>query len=274
VKTFRLWLLMLVMLAAMTLTAPLGAEEISSPDARWHATTGQPSPVHGAQVDGGAINAAENAPAAPLALLLPPVIAVQPSDDQESHLCLKGVSGVVNGASNAGPLSVGEKWKLFFRQNYNPCHFARTALSAAVSQARDDLPAYGQGMEGYGKRYGAEFGDSGLGAFFGRFLLPSLLHDDPRYFRKGSGPFVSRLLHAAGGAVITRRDNGMSRPNYSNILGGFIAGGIGNLYYPENERGAGATFARGAGIAASISIGNVLKEFWPDIHDRSFKKHK
>ena len=112
--------------------------------------------------------------------------------------------------SKARALTVGEKWRLFYRQTYDPFQFITASFTAGINQADNEFPEYGQGMKGYVKRYGAGFADNSLGAFFGNFALPSLLHDDPRYFRRGSGPFVSRLLHAAGGAAITRRDNGTS----------------------------------------------------------------
>jgi hypothetical protein len=181
---------------------------------------------------------------------------------------------VVDDASTARALSVSEKFRLFYRQTYDPFQFASVAITAGISQAEDDLSGYGQGMQGYGKRYGATLADNSLGAFFGNFLLPSLLHEDPRYFRMGSGGFMHRLLHAAGSQLIAHRDNGTIGPAYGNIMGNFIGCGIGNLYYPSTDRGVGTTFERGAQVTANAMIGATLQEFWPDIHNKIFKKNK
>jgi hypothetical protein len=280
VKTFHLWLLLL---AAMAWTAPLGAEEINAPDAHWHDTATESSSVSPARGESDAPMAVQHAagdesqPVDPLAQNKPLKDPGKPSDDQESHERILGLVpafNVVNDASTARALSVREKWKFSARETFSPMHFVTTGLTAGIGQARDDFHAYGQGMEGYGKRYGAAFGDSGLNTFFGKFLLPSLLHDDPRYFRQGSGGFTSRLLHAASASIVTRRDNGTSRPNYSNMMGGFMACAVGNLYYPENERGVGTTLERGSRYAASASITAILQEFWPDIRNKLFKKKK
>jgi len=195
--------------------------------------------------------------------------------DQESHQRLLGVIpqfAIVNDPSKARPLTVREKWRLYYRQTLDPYHFVDTGIAAGISQARDTFPEYGQGMEGYGKRYGARFADGSLGGFFGRFLLPSLLHDDPRYFRKGSGSVFRRGIYAATRVLITRHDDGSNRPNYSGVSGAFIGTAFGNIYYPDSERGVGITFVRGAWIIQGAAVQNVFDEFWPDIHDKIFKK--
>ena len=280
-KTVRTWLLIL---AAITLASPLGAEEINAPDAQPQtASTGQSSNAGAA-----AGNADATAQPADQAVVQPvvsagsftpvPVVApVKPAKDQESHEKVMGILPmytVVDDASTARALSVSEKFRLFYRQTYDPFQFASVAITAGISQAEDDLSGYGQGMQGYGKRYGATLADNSLGAFFGNFLLPSLLHEDPRYFRMGSGGFMHRLLHAAGSQLIAHRDNGTIGPAYGNIMGNFIGCGIGNLYYPSTDRGVGTTFERGAQVTANAMIGATLQEFWPDIHNKIFKKNK
>lgn len=179
-----------------------------------------------------------------------------------------------NDASRERALSVGEKWKLFSGRTYDPIRIVSTGLSSAIGQAADSHSGYGQGMEGYGRRFGASYGDKTLGSFFGTFALPSLLHDDPRYFRKGSGPFLGRLMHASAATVITRRDNGSSRPNYSNVFGNLIGCAIGSVYYPPSERTVGDTMERGLMVTAYGAIGGIFQEFWPDIHKKIFKPSK
>jgi hypothetical protein len=291
VKTVRVGLLIL---AAIAVSTPLRAE-IDAPDAHWHSTaTAETSTINWARIPGDANEAANEAarevaqdvtPSAPGSVDQKSAESQKdaaterkkPVDDQESHERVLGLAPmftVVNDASKARALTVDEKWKLFYRQTYDPFQFVTAAFSASISQAENQFPEYGQGMKGYAKRYGAGFADNSLGAFFGNFALPSLLHDDPRYFRKGSGPFMSRLLHAAGAAVITRRDDGTSRPNYSNVGGNLIGCAIGNLYYPKSDRGVETTLVRGFEVTAYGAIGGVFQEFWPDIQNKILKKHK
>ncbi len=134
--------------------------------------------------------------------------------------------------------------------------------SAGVEQAQNHFKGYGQGAEGYGKRFGASYGDTVTSTFIGGAILPSLLKQDPRYFYKGTGSAPSRIRYAIANSVICKGDNGRWQPNYSNILGNLASGGISNLYYPDEDRnGAALTFENaGIGIAAN-AVANVLQEF-------------
>ena len=99
----------------------------------------------------------------------------------------------------------------------------------------------------------------------GNAILPSLLHQDPRYFRLGRGSKKRRILYALGTNIITRHDGtGHWEPNYSNVIGNFAAGGISNIYLPANERGVGSTFEGAFVVTAEGGIGSMLEEFWPD----------
>jgi hypothetical protein len=130
-----------------------------------------------------------------------------------------------------------------------------------VQQAQNHFSGYGQGAEGYAKRYGASYADLVTNTFIGGAILPSLLKQDPRYFYKGTGSVKSRALYAIANAVICKGDNGKWQANYSAILGSIAAGGISNLYYPANDRGAGLTFENAAiGIGATAAA-NLLQEF-------------
>ncbi|MBV9405977.1 MAG: hypothetical protein JO211_11575 [Acidobacteriaceae bacterium] len=141
-----------------------------------------------------------------------------------------------------------------------------------MSQWQNEYPGYGQGAQGYGKRMGAAYADSFDGTLLGNALFPALLHQDPRYFRKGTGSFSSRLLYAVSTTVICKGDNGHWQPNYSNVLGNLAAGGIANLYYPSSDRGVGLTFERSITVSAEGAIGAVVYEFWPDISRKLFHK--
>jgi hypothetical protein len=132
---------------------------------------------------------------------------------------------------------------------------------AGIQQSSDDFDGYGQGAEGYAKRYGASYADFVTGTFIGAAILPAVLTQDPRYFYKGTGSKQSRILYAMANAVICKGDNGRWQANYSNILGSFAAGGISNLYYPSEDRGAGLTFENSLlGIGATAAA-NIVQEF-------------
>ena len=173
---------------------------------------------------------------------------------------------------NAAPLSPGQKLQLTFRVALDPFQFAAAALDAGYSQRRNDFPGYGRGGEGYAKRFGAAYADQFSGAFWGNFVFPSLLHEDPRYFREGEGTFKHRLLYSLASTFRTKNDNGSWGFNYANVLGNLAAGGLSNVYYPSSDRGAVLTFERAATVTAEGAIGAVFVEFWSDISQRVFHR--
>ncbi len=163
---------------------------------------------------------------------------------------------------HAVPLTPKQKFNLAWKTLADPFTFIIVAGSAGVEQAQNHFAGYGQGAQGYAKRFGANYGDATTGTLIGSAILPSLLKQDPRYFYKGTGSVPSRFLYAIANALICKGDNGRWQVNYSNILGSLAAGGISNLYYPVQDRnGAGLTFENSAiGIGAS-AIGNLFQEF-------------
>ena len=166
---------------------------------------------------------------------------------------------------DAEPLTPGRKFELAAKSALDPFTFAVAGLDAALSQAQNDFPQSGQGASGYGKRFGASYADSFDGTMLGNAVFPVLLKQDPRYFRKGTGSFGSRLWYAIASTVKCKNDSGKWAPNYSNVLGNIAAGGIANLYYPPAQRGTELTFQRAATVTAEGAIGAVFIEFWPDI---------
>jgi hypothetical protein len=134
---------------------------------------------------------------------------------------------------------------------------------AGIEQAENAYRGYGQGAQGYARRYGAAYGDFVSGTFIGGGILPSLLRQDPRYFWKGTGSRTSRILYAIANSVICKGDNGRWQPNYSAIIGGLAAGGISNLYYPpQNRNGASLTFENAAIGSGFGAAGNLIEEFF------------
>ena len=163
---------------------------------------------------------------------------------------------------DAAPLVPKQKFELAWKSMVDPVTFGLTGAIAGLQQAQNDFNGYGQGAQGYGRRYGAAYGDMVTSTLIGSAILPSLLKQDPRYFYKGTGSKRSRLLYAIANSVICKGDNGHWQANYSAIIGGLAAGGISNLYYPAKDReGAELTFENALiGIGATAAA-NVLQEF-------------
>jgi hypothetical protein len=144
---------------------------------------------------------------------------------------------------------------------------------AGLYQLDNENPSFGQGVKGYFRRYGTSLADQMMGNILTEGVFPVLLHEDPRYFRRGTGSKKSRVWYAATRILVTRTDAGTNRFNFSEILGNSIAVGISNAYYPQdrdvtdNVKKLGLQFGTDA-------FSNVLKEFWPDIKQKFFAKHR
>jgi hypothetical protein len=159
-------------------------------------------------------------------------------------------------------LTSKQKFQLAWRTTVDPVTFAIVGGIAGVQQLQNSFSGYGQGAQGYAKRYGSTYANLVAGTFIGSAILPSLLKQDPRYFYKGTGSKQSRIMYAVANSVICKGDNGRWQANYSNILGNLAAGGISNLYYPaQNRNGAALTFENALiGIGATAAA-NLVEEF-------------
>jgi hypothetical protein len=161
------------------------------------------------------------------------------------------------------PLNMRQKYNLAWKTTIDPFTFAMVGAIAGVQQADNAFSGYGQGAQGYGKRYGASFADITIGTFLGGAVLPAVFKQDPRYYYKGTGSTRSRFFYAIANAVICKGDNGRWQTNYSNILGNLASGGISNLYYPaQNRNGAGLTLENGLIGIGSTAAAGVFEEFF------------
>ena len=142
-----------------------------------------------------------------------------------------------------------------------------------VQRTDDSNSGYGWGPAGYFKRVGASYADNVNGTLIGNALLPQLLHQDPRYFRKGTGPVKGRMWVAAGRQFLCRGDNGKNQFNVSNILGNYISGAISNSYYPADQRGVGLTLENGTEVTLFGALGGQFYEFAPDLIRIVFHRH-
>jgi len=172
--------------------------------------------------------------------------------------------------------SAGDKFRLFIQNSTEPMTFLGASWEAAWSQRDHDDPGFGQGAHGYFKRYNAAMLSAVSGEFFSTFLFPSVFHQDPRYYRLGSGPLHRRLAHAMRHVFVAQSDAGRPTLNYSEWMGLASAKALSNLIHPDNERGFGTTAQRVGMNVTSDMAWDVLKEFWPDINRKfhlPFRRH-
>jgi hypothetical protein len=162
---------------------------------------------------------------------------------------------------DATPLDAKQKFELAWRSTIDPVTFGITAAVAGMEQAVGDPKGWGQDAAGYGQRYGAFYAEDTTSTFLGDFLLPSIFHQDPRYFYKGTGTVRSRLLYAIANAVICKGDDKKWQFNYSYIIGSLAASGIAQSYYPPQDRGVGLTFENTAIGIGGTAAANILQEF-------------
>jgi len=166
----------------------------------------------------------------------------------------------------AVPLTGGQKWKLALHSAIDPFYIGWAfVIGGGYGELVDSNSGYGWGEYGYFKRVGANYADNVNGALIGNALLPQLLHQDPRYFRKGTGPVFKRFLYAAESTVVCHGDNGKRQPNVSNVLGNYISGGISNLYYPSDDRGLKLALENGTSVTLFGALGGQILEFGPDL---------
>ena len=161
---------------------------------------------------------------------------------------------------NAAPLTAKLKFQLAAKVSFDPITFVGVGIAAAAEQAGNN-PNYPQGWKGFGERYGAAYTNGLTDIMIGGAILPSLLHQDPRYFYQGTGTTKSRILHAVSSPFVCRGDNGRPQPNYSTIGGDLASAAISNAYYPVSNRGVGlflGNFLIGTGQRAAA---NLAQEF-------------
>jgi hypothetical protein len=163
-----------------------------------------------------------------------------------------------------------EKFVLFLQDSVDPGTFLSAGFNAGLDQAQDSDASYGQGAQGYGRRFGAELAGQATSRFFGDFAYPAIFSEDPRYYRMAHGPAGKRLLHAIEHSVVAYRDNGNRMFNFSEWLGTASSVAVSNTYHPDSRRGFAPAATR-VGYAVGQDIGfDILREFWPEI-SRKFR---
>jgi len=190
-------------------------------------------------------------------------IAQEQLKDEEKQRVLGVIPNFyVTYVPNAAPLTPKQKYNLAWRLNIDPVSFLLAGQTAGIQQARNEFSGYGQGAQGYAKRYGATYANFTISNFLGSAVFPSIFKQDPRYFYKGTGTTKSRALYALANAVICKSDGGHWQVNYSGIIGSLASGGISNLFYPASDRnGPALTFENTAMSIGSTAIFNLMQEF-------------
>jgi hypothetical protein len=198
-------------------------------------------------------------------------------------------------SANVPPLTTGQKFKVVARGSFDKIQFPWYALLAGISQAENSEPGYGQGWEGYGKRNASAFADGTIENFMTSAVLPSILHQDPRFYQSSEGSVTHRAGYAVSRIFITRSDSGHKQFNYSEIFGSALSAGIStNTYHPRgfvtahfdpttnmvvyqhqaSDRTLSNTLSVWGTQVGYDTITIVIKEFWPDIHRKLVHKHQ
>jgi hypothetical protein len=173
---------------------------------------------------------------------------------------------------NYKPLSPKDKFAIARQDSFDRGTVVLAAAFAGEAQLSNANPSFGQGVKGYARNFGTSYADFVIGNYMSEALFPTLLHQDPRYFRRSIGSKWSRLGYSMGQIFWTHADTGHSQFNCSEILGNSTAVAISNAYYPDNRTAANAAEKLGTQLGVDMAS-NVLKEFWPDVSRRFSRKN-
>ena len=202
----------------------------------------------------------------------PPGESAQPVQDKRAY----GVLPNYRTAEASAPfkaLTAKQKLTIAAKDSFDGAVYPTAAIFSVIYQAENDNPSFGQGLKGYARRVGAAFGDQMIGNMMTEGFAPALLHEDPRYFRKGQGSKPGRIWYAATRIFVTPTDNNHMTFNFAEWGGNSVAVAVSNLYYKDG-RTVGDNIPKLAIQCGTDALSNVLKEFWPDVkHWLSKKKN-
>ncbi len=194
------------------------------------------------------------------------------ADDHRMFKVLPNYKTINDPEQPFSPISPGEKFALV-QHYFDPFTFVFTSITSGIEQLSNDKAGYGQGALGYAKRYGADFTDGFTNELFVTGLFPTIMHEDPRYYRLGHGGALKRTAYALSRILIARSDSGTTRFNSSEFLGNIASGAVSMTYYPRDERNVSGVFTRMSVEIGYDSLFNVLKEFYPDLKRKFSHNH-
>lgn len=219
--------------------------------------------------DASAVPAASPAPATPGATR---------SADAKQEAVDHRILGVLPNYRTANPMDVYEplttrqKFNIALKDSFDWPNYLVSGAFAGLYQLQNENPSFGQGMKGYVHRYWTSYIDQSMGNLMTEAVMPTLLHEDPRYFRKVTGSVKGRIGYALTRVLVTHTDSNGTRFNFSEVVGNGVMATLGNAYYPDN-RGVPETVERMGLQVGTDALSNVLKEFWPDIKRHFLHKH-
>jgi hypothetical protein len=200
------------------------------------------------------------------------VVGEKPPADQHILKVIPNYKTVEDPSQPVEPMPIREKFKLGAKDSFDPHALPVIAIYAGIEQLQNQYKSFGQGMEGFGKRYAGSYADQAIGNMLGEAVFPSVLHEDPRYFRKGRGNFFARAGYAMSRVLVTRTDAGSQQFNFSEFLGNGAQAAISNVYYPAPDRTLHQTAYKAISQTVLDSLFNIAKEYWPDVRQRLFRK--
>jgi hypothetical protein len=219
----------------------------------------------------------------PLAIFLSVVCAAlaqtQTPDNNPPRQEAKRLFGIVPNyrtsptLQNFKPLAPKQKFMIATQDSFDRGTIILAALFAGQGQLTNANPSFGQGVAGYARYFGTAYGDFVIGNYMTEAIYPTLLHQDPRYFRRGAGGGWSRLGYAMGQIFWTHADTSRGQFNFSEIAGNSTAVAISTAYYPDNRTAGDAAARLGVQLGVDMAA-NILKEFWPEIDGKLFHVHK
>jgi hypothetical protein len=226
----------------------------------------------------GPTDSADALPAMPVSpVAASPVFPLSTSPLNENRIfgVIPDYQTVPDSSLGVTPLTPKQKWTLALKETVDPFNVLNAALGAAFSQRGNQTPKYGEGGAAYAQRFGAAFADFGTQNFFSAGLLATVLHQDPRYYRKGPGTSIARrVVYSVSRLVIARQDSGASAFNASGIFGMAMGIAASNLYYPAiSVRGSVMTCRISTSLTGGV-MGNLMSEFWPDLQKKFFHRRK
>jgi hypothetical protein len=204
-----------------------------------------------------------------------PAPVVVPLNEARIMKVIPDYQTVEDSTKPVAAMTARQKWYLGWRETVDPFNIASAAMTAAFSQIHNQTPKYGEGWANYGKRFGAAVADFGTQNFFSAGVFANLLHQDPRYFRKGpSSKLLPRVGYSVSRVLVCRDDSGKSVLNASNLLGMSAGIAVSNVYYPSASRTGTVMAGRVETSLFGGVMGNLMSEFWPDLQKKFFhKKH-
>ena len=254
------WLLGWLLVPSLTLVAALPAS----------------SQVVEYTTDSGVVAAAPGVPAPEVipAVILTPAPVHAALNEERILGVMPDYQTVRDTSRPVAPLTARDKWLLAEKETVDPFNIATAFMTAAESQAGNETPKYGGGYANYGRRVGAALADSGTQNFFSAGVLANLLHQDPRYFRKGpQSKILPRIAYSVSRLVVARQDSGREAFNASNIGGMMLGIVASNAYYPAASVNSSVMLSRISTSMMGGAVGNLMSEFWPDLQEKFFHHH-